>query len=414
MKSPIAFYLFLCLFTPLLGQVTKESTEVDFIKSIQFEDQENQNQFPLIRLGESFTLSFDDLLAQDNDYYYRIKHYNSDWTPSELFLNQYLNGYDNQRISDHKSSYGTLQSYTHYRLTLPNSDTQFIVSGNYMLEVYDAADALVFKRKFLIYEEKSNVRLDVYPSQNLENFNTHQNLQFTIDPIGFQVRNPNIDLKVVLLQNSQWNSAFFAPPPQYNNGNRFEYRYDSPTQFSGGNEFLFFDTKDLRASTPNISYVDKEELYQHYLYTDVPRKDFPYSYYPDINGNFLIQTLQGTEANIEADYSIVYFSLAKQYALDNEEIYIYGKFNNYELTEENKMIYNPNLEVYEGILLLKQGFYNYTYVSLKDEVLDKSSISGAYANTENHYTVLVYHRGIGQRYDQLIGFGQRRSFSLKQ
>ena len=75
----------------------------------------NSNKFPIIRLNESFTLLFDDLLAQDNDYYYRIKHFNHDWTPSDLFQNQYLAGFDNQRIDNFDSSFGTLQRYNHYK-----------------------------------------------------------------------------------------------------------------------------------------------------------------------------------------------------------------------------------------------------------------------------------------------------------
>ena len=55
----------------------------------------------------------------------------------------------------------------------------------------------------------------------------------------------------------------------------------------------------------------------------------------------MIQTLQGSDPHIESDYTEVYFSLAKQYELKGEEIYIYGKFNNYALTQENKMILTP-------------------------------------------------------------------------
>ena len=363
-------------------------------------------------MNESFTLLFDDLLAQDNDYYYRIKHFNHDWTPSDLFQNQYLVGFDNQRIDDFKSSYGTLQRYNHYALTLPNNTTQFKVSGNYMIEVYNRYDELMFSRKFLIYEDKAQVQLGIYPTQEVERLLSHQNLQFTINPL-FTIRNPQNDLKVVLLQNDQWNSSKVAPAPQYNSGNSLVYRYEEATQFEGGNEYLNFDTKDLRSVTPNISYVNRGERYEHYLYTNAPRKDLPYTYYPDINGNFLIQTLQGSDPHIESDYTEVYFSLAKQYELKEEEIYIYGKFNNYALTQENKMIYNPSLEVYEGILLLKQGFYNYKYIEVIDGKPIKNSISGSYSQTENLYTVLVYHRGIGGLYDALIGIGQAQSFALE-
>ncbi len=395
-----------------LGQIAKESTKVDFIKSIYFSGGDQLQQIPIIRQNESFRLSFDDLLAQDNDYYYRIKYYNKDWTPSTLFQNQYLTGFDNQRIDNFKSSYGTLQRYNNYTVSLPNENTQFKVSGNYMIEIYNAYDELMFARKFLIYEDKAQVQLGVYPAQNIAQLRSHQNLQFTINPL-FSVRNPKNDLSVLLLQNDQWNSRILAPAPQYNNGNSLVYRYNEETQFEGGNEYLNFDTKDLRAATQNISYVNKGELYEHYLYTNAPRKNLPYTYYPDINGNFLIQTLQGEDPDTEADYTEVYFSLAKQYALKEEEIYIYGKFNNYALTEENRMIYNPSLEIYEGILLLKQGFYNYKYVEVQDENLIKNSISDSHSQTENLYTVLVYHRGIGQMYDALIGVGQAQSFALK-
>ena len=395
------------------AQNTEEVTAVDYLKSIHFLNENPQRQFPIIRLNETFTLVFDDLLAQDNDYYYRIKHFNADWTPSELFTNQYLNGFDNIRIGNFRSSFNTLQRYTNYRLTLPNKDTQFLVSGNYMIEIYNAFDELVFSRKFLVVENAAQVQLGIYPAQNIAQLSSGQNLQFSIQPSGFQIRNPTTDLKVILLQNHQWNSARLAPPPQYNIGSQLVYRYDLPTQFNGGNEFLFFNTKDLRVLNPSVSYVNLEDLYQHYLYTDAPRKHLPYTYSPDINGNFVVETLQGDDHHIEADYSEVYFSLARQYGLNEEEIYIYGNFNNYKLTEENKMIYNPSLELYEGILLLKQGFYNYNYVRKLEGQIDKLSITGNHAQTENNYLVLVYHRSIGALYDALIGFGEQQSFSLQ-
>ena len=38
-----------------------------------------------------------------------------------------------------RSSPGTLQRYTHYELTLPNENTQFKLSGNYMISVFDSS-----------------------------------------------------------------------------------------------------------------------------------------------------------------------------------------------------------------------------------------------------------------------------------
>jgi hypothetical protein len=110
----------------------------------------------------------------------------------------------------------------------------------------------------------------------------------------------------------------------------------------------------------------------------------------------------------------VYFSLAYPYELEeNEEIYIYGAFNNFELNELNKMYYNLALELYEGVLLLKQGFYNYKYVLKQNDLLYKNSLSGSHSLAENEYLILVYYRNIGGRYDALVGVGRANSFELQ-
>ena len=71
------------------------------------------------------------------------------------------------------------------------------------------------------------------------------------------------------------------------------------------------------------------------------------------------------------------------------------------------------MELYEGVLLLKQGFYNYKYVSKAKDSLNKNNISGSHALTENEYLVLVYYRDIGAKFDKLIGVGKTNSFNLK-
>ena len=160
--------------------------------------------------------------------------------------------------------------------------------------------------------------------------------------------------------------------------------------------------------------VNRSSLYETYLKIDDDRNYINYTYNQDINGNFEIRTLNGTQnSKTEADYSWVHFSLASEKIFDKESIYIYGKFNNYKLTEENKMYYNPSMELYEGVLLLKQGFYNYKYVSKTKDSLNKNNISGSHAITENDYLVLVYYRDIGGKFDELIGFGKTNSFNLK-
>ena len=157
LRTFLPLFLALCIDFSGYCQALNEITNAPFLKSISFKALEGNHQFPLVQQGESFVLQFDDLLAQENDYYYRIEYCNHDWTPSNLFKNEFLEGFDNQRISNYRSSYGTLQRYTHYELTLPNEKTQFKLSGNYMISVFDSSDELMFSRKFLIHENLASI-----------------------------------------------------------------------------------------------------------------------------------------------------------------------------------------------------------------------------------------------------------------
>ena len=55
--------------------------------------------------------------------------------------------------------------------------------------------------------------------------------------------------------------------------------------------------------------------------------------------------------------------------------------------------------------MLKQGYYNYYYAVVPKETneIDLDRLEGNSQETENEYTILVYYRPFGTRYDQLVG-----------
>ncbi len=55
---------------------------------------------------------------------------------------------------------------------------------------------------------------------------------------------------------------------------------------------------------------------------------------------------------------------------------------------------------------LKQGVYDYEYafVAKGSRLADSSPVEGSFFETENRYTILVYQRQTGSRYDELIGY----------
>ena len=108
-------------------------TNNNLIKSIIFKNIDQNYQFPIININEKFFLSFDDISNQDNDYYYKIYHYDYNWKKSKLFKNEYLHGFDNQRITQVKVLWDK-QTYNNYKLELPN-DEQIFKTGNYKIKI---------------------------------------------------------------------------------------------------------------------------------------------------------------------------------------------------------------------------------------------------------------------------------------
>ncbi len=396
--------------TPLLfAQVQEEVNPPENIRSVIFEGPTG-DQFPVVQLNEPIYLEFDDTTASEQDYYYKIIHCDYDWTPSQLLKSQYLTGVDNQRIIDYENSYTTLQPYSNYRLTIPNNNVRLKVSGNYLLEIYNSNYELQFSRRFVVYKDVVKVGAVVKRSRNFEFLDNKQVVQFTINSGNFRLVNPKKEVKVAIVQNYYWPSALYNIKPQFTLGTELVYKYDQETSFYGGNEFLNFDTKDLRAPSSVISHIELADIYQHYLFTDRFRSVREYTYFPDINGDFVVRTLQGDDESREAEYTNLHFSLPYSKELNLDDVYVFGKFNNYALTDENKMVYNEENGMMETAIKLKQGFYNYKYVIKREnEKIDLNMISGSFHFTENTYLVLVYYRDFGQIYDSIIGVGSTNS-----
>jgi hypothetical protein len=404
---------FLFIITSATAQVEKEVAPPYNVKTISFV-QSNQNVIPIFKLGEGFQLQFDDLFGNEADYYYEITHCDYNWNPTDIPKSEYLKGFDNQRISDYTNSFNTLQIYSHYRLAIPNQYTQLLISGNYILKILNENKEVVFSRKFILYEDLVTVPTQVKRARTVSNLDTKHNLEFTIKSSTITFQNPLKNVKVVLLQNGQLNDAITNIVPQYTIGNDLIYKYDTQTQFWAGNEYLYFENKDIRAANNNVARVDSNnEIYSSYLYTNNARTNFPYSVTQDVNGNFVVKNINATNSEIEADYAWAYFSLSAPTFRMNKDIYITGMFNNYNTTPEYKMDYNEKTNRYEKAILIKQGFtsFQYTVADSKGIIDHENAIDGNFYQTENDYSIMVYYRENTNRYDRVIGKGTANSIN---
>ena len=402
-------------FTLATAQVENEIVPPYNIKTVSFV-QNKQNVVPIFQLGDAFELQFDDLYGTDASYFYEIVHCDYDWKPSEIQKQDYLQGFDNQRVQESSSSFNCLQIYTHYRLSFPNSTTQLKISGNYMLKILNEDKEVIFSRKFIVFEDLATVPIQIKRARTVTNLDSKHNLEFTIKSNVINFQNPLKNIKTVLLQNGKFNNAISNIKPQFTIGNDLVYKYDTPTQFWAGNEFLYFDNKEIRVASNTISRVDSQkDIYSSYLFTNEARANSNYYNNQDVNGNFVIRRLFAENNDVEADYAWVYFSLSAPLfrSLDGA-IYVIGMFSNYALTTENKMEYNPEKAIYEKAILIKQGFTNFEYLAVKPNgsIDSENAIDGNFFQTENEYTVLVYYKEDTDRYTRIIGKGTASSLNI--
>lgn len=364
--------------------------------------------FPVLDLisNKKLKLVFDDLDADIKDYYYTIIHCNADWNPSDLDPSEYIDGYFEDQIDQYQSSFNTTVDYTHYTLYLPNDYVKPVLSGNYIIKVYDSSnpEEIVFTKRFMLVESQTQIETQIKNMAQSSYFYNDQQLEIKVEYIGSDFYDIDHNIKVHVLKNFNWKQLLVIEKPDIIRNNEFIFNDFSRLKFKGGNEFHHFNTKNIHYAGENIQNISFANQMYHFQLTENKDRTFDdYEYKQDINGQFKIDVTQSNDPHTEADYAYVYFTLNMNAPVQNGDIYVWGALSNYNFTNENKMRYNFEQKAYECRLLLKQGYYNYRYVLVKDNQPDFTFIDGNHVQTENSYSVLVYYHDFRGNYDRLIG-----------
>ena len=383
---------------------------------------------PVIELNsnEKIKLSFDDLDVDSKNYYYTIIHCNANWELSDIRDSEYIEGFIENQITDYNFSFNTMLNYTHYNLIIPNEDLGIKKSGNYILKVFldNDQDDLVLSKRFMVVDRKVTIEAKLKQATSLNDRNYKQEIDFTINHKGYDIADPYGDIKVIITQNDRWDNAIKNLKPLFVRNNELIYDYDEDNVFSAGNEFRHFDIKSLRYQSERIRKIIYEssppdppltENYHVYLLNDERRSFKRYSSEADINGKRFIKNDEGTDSETEADYTYVHFSLPYDAPLIDGNLYVFGAISQWNFSRETQLKYNYKKFAYETAIYLKQGYYNYQYVFLKDgeTVADNTFIEGSHYETENDYTIYIYHNSFGSNYDQLIAVEKFNSRSSR-
>ena len=382
----------------------------DNIKTVQLYKKGEPLEAPIIELGtgEILKLGFDDLGKEPVNYYYSLIHCTAKWEDSELSSNEFINGFPENQIMDYAYSFNTIHTYTHFNLEIPNQDVKPIISGNYLLKVYeeDLPDEPVLTKRFMIVESKVSVIPRVRKATLVSDKSYKQEVDFNITHDGYQITNPYGEIYVVIQQNGRWDNLVKGLTPVFVRDNELVYDYDQDNVFNGGNEFRNFEFKSFRFQSEFIKSYEFDSAGNNvYLYQGKPRPFLRYSSHSDLNGRLFIKNDEGKDSEIEADYAQVHFSLPYEAPMINGNMYVYGGLTSWGYSTGSQMKYNYKTFAYELSLFLKQGYYEYMYVYMEDgsRVGDESLIEGSHFDTENTYTIYVYNTALGDNYNRLIG-----------
>lgn len=452
----IIIFLFISIIS-INGQSYEHKDKIydEFIKTTTLEVNNLPTNFPVLSLNSSqfIMLKFDDLLNEERTLYYRIVHCDKDWTPSRLREIEYISGFNDERLRNYSYSINTRVPYLHYWQRFPNKDTQFKVSGNYLLIIYeDKIDYPLLTRRFIVSENK--VILDIhaiYPG-DVENIRFKQELQVNINFEKFKMRNPVDEVSLVVLQNDNWYNKQESKPSFFS-GVNLKFNRLRTFDFWGLTEFRDFDTRTLMRLGRGVQFVERNKFSTDVLLMkDEPRRNKVYLANFDFNGKFVVDnfeglnnrfaydvledfignesnsneqrqslrdslltnlssqnTLRGSEYTVEerdirSDYAKVIFSLQDDHLSGNENVYVFGGMNNWLPTEEYRMKFD-NRGIHTTEVMMKQGYYNYVYGILEEDGnVDYRTMEGSWSDTENEYQSIVYYRGLGDIYDRIIGF----------
>ncbi len=380
------------------------------IQSVQLYKKGDIQSAPIINLNSSdkLSLEFDYLGEGTKQFKLQVSHRSKTWEESPLPVDFYLTGFSEIYFSGGLKSFAQRPSYFHYSYEFPNNQLGFKVSGNYLLSIYDYdSNELLFSLPFFVTENQGSLdtrvesiyvrRADLRPED--QPFSRYRYPDF----VDF----PQFDLSYMYVQNQFWGRYRIVDNSDTSTPEEVNFHLSRDRAFLGNYEFNTLNLRNLNTDGQQILEVRREEIPPKViLRRDVQSLDLKPGFAPD--GRFGIPVDQRS-----ASYARVQFRLETDTAITgSEQIYLIGDFNNWAISESNRLQFNEQTALWEGEALIKEGEYAYKYVILKNGTIDDLSLDQGFLRTGQSYVTLVYFKDPTRNYDRLLKVEQtvRRSF----
>ena len=347
-------------------------------------------------------ISFDEMSHDVKMYTYTVSMLNS-----SLLSNEYLQGFTTSDIVDYEHSINTSREYTHYSFAFPNEDMRITKSGDYRITVYADGnpDNKVAEVDFCVVEPLVKIAANIKSNTDIEFNGRYQQIDLSLNTANIDLKEAN-QIRVVVTQNNRTDNAVTLNKPTYIERNALRYQNNKDLIFEGGNEYHHFDAFSCFYAGTGIDRVYHElGDYHTILFADEFTRG-QYIHHFDADGAYLINAERTNDSDTEAEYMWVHWTLPADKPFFDGALYVNGDIFNNELTLRNRMQYDNEAKCYWLTALVKQGGYDYQYLFVPkgQNKTTTQRVDGSYWQTENEYSIYVYWRPFGARYDRLVGF----------
>ena len=364
-------------------------------------------------------ISFDEMSHDVHFYTYRVEMLHSD-----LLSGEYLQGFTTRDITDFEHSINTSREYTHYRFEFPNEDMTLTKSGLYRLTIYEDGDPdnKVAEIDLSVVEPLVPIDARVRHNTDIELNGRYQQVDIDLNTADLDLRDPG-EVRVVVTQNNRTDNAVELTHPTFVEPNRLRYINSKALIFEGGNEYHHFDAFSCFYAGTGIDRVYHELGDYHVLLfpSEITRDQYIHEF--DSDGRFVVNAERTSDDDTEAEYMWVHWTLPMDKPFFDGALYVGGDIFNNELNLKNRMQYDADAKCYWLTALVKQGGYDFQYwfvpksqiTNQKSQITNQQSpiknttvqrVDGSYWQTENEYTIYVFWRPFGARYDRLVGVKQ--------
>ncbi len=399
------------------GEDTSQTIFNPAFKSLRVTAEGDEFAPPVVMAADAesrIVISFDELSEERRFMRYELWHCDALWHRDGLVASEFLDGFNEGYVEDYEYSRATLVHYINYRITLPNEQIRITATGNYLVRVYDESDpeTTLLQARFSVCDYSAELLPSVTTLTDIDANDSHQQVSLTADLRHLtELSDPYTELILVVSQNGRCDNEVVLKVPQRVGGTKVFYEHLRSLIFPAGNEYRRFETVSSSYPGMRVEHIEFHHPVYHYdLAVDYPRASHLYTYDRTQHGRFFVREYSTDRPDTEADYAMVNFSLEMP-ELPDGDIFIEGDLTGRSFSPASRLVYNRATGRYEQSLLLKQGAYNYQYLFVPpgSTVGQTAIVDGDKYQTVNEYTIKLYHRPRGSRYDRLVGVTRVKS-----